>query len=335
MKRKLLSVLLLAMLLFATGCGGSPESSGSESSQEAVYLEAGGASNTSFVYSAMVALSEVVNNNSDYIQINVQTTAGSTAHYQMFKDGNIQIGTGSGFADVQAWNGGTSAYPDPMQNQRTILVVSRNFQSILVHADSGINTMTDLNGKKIAVGNAGAPTSEIALGTLSSLGIKPLDTVFSTPTEMVDMFKDGLIDCMMYTSGAGNSLILDATNGIDAKFISLSDEEIQKCLDGDLKGKSNGDTMDHSIYSAIPEGEVIGIMNDYSSINVVAGMEDQIVYDILTLYWDNLESMRSGLKGMNGTPENIMLVNASVHPAAAKYYKDKFNIDVDPAVVIP
>ena len=79
-----------------------------------------------------MAMAEAVNSASDFVNINVQTTAGTTSHYQMFKEGLITMGSGTGFADIQAWNGEGEVYSEPMQNQCTILVYSLNFQSLFV-----------------------------------------------------------------------------------------------------------------------------------------------------------------------------------------------------------
>jgi TRAP-type uncharacterized transport system substrate-binding protein len=61
----------------------------------------------------MAAMGEAVNSKSDYINVNVQTTAGSIAHYQMFKNGEIDIGSGSGFADIEAWRGESANFSEP------------------------------------------------------------------------------------------------------------------------------------------------------------------------------------------------------------------------------
>jgi len=299
-----------------------------------VYLEWGGAATGSFVYSAMAAMGEAVNSKSDYIKVNVQTTAGTSAHYQMLKNGDIDIGSGSGFADTEAWNGGTTTYPDPIQVQRTIMVFSRNFQTIIVPVKSGINTISDLNGKRLAVGPAGVPSNGIAMGTLKSLGIKA-DFLHSTMLEQVELYKEGRVDSFFLTSAGGNSNVLDAANSVESKLISLSDEEIKKILEGDLKGRSSRDTLTHEMYAFIPPGEVVHVMNDHSSVNVIATMDDQVVYDILDCYWSQHKDLSATLRGLNTIPEHILMATAYIHPGAARYYKEVWNIDIPSEKILP
>jgi hypothetical protein len=245
----------------------------------------------------------------------------------MFNNGDIDIGSGSGFADIEAWNGGSVMYPDPIQVQRTILVFSRNFQTIIVPVNSGINTINDLNGRRLAVGPAGVPSNSIAMGTLNALEIQA-DFVFSTMLEQVELYKEGRVDSFFLTSAGGNSNVLDAANSVESKLISLSDEEIERILGGELKGRSSRDTLTNEMYAFIPPGEVIHVMNDHSSVNVIATMDEQVVYDILYHYWSQHPELSATLRGLNTRPEHILMATNYIHPGAARYYKEVWNIDI-------
>jgi TRAP-type uncharacterized transport system substrate-binding protein len=144
--RKIISLLLVACFILIAGCSGAssaapsssaaPASSAAPSSsapaqKETVYLECGGASNTSFIYSVLVAFSEVLNGDDSWVKMNVQATAGSTAHYQMFTYKLIQIGSGSAFADYGAWTGGSKSFPNPLHDFRNLIITSANFQTSL------------------------------------------------------------------------------------------------------------------------------------------------------------------------------------------------------------
>jgi len=300
---------------------------GAPAKRDPVFIEWGGSGVGSFVYSSMAAMSEAVNSKSGYIKANIQTTAGTSVHYQMLKNGDIDIGSGSGFGDIEAWNGGTANYPEPIRVQRTILVFSRNFQTVMVPVKSGIDTMNDLNGKRLAVGPAGVPSYGIAMGTLNSLGIQA-NFLHSTLAEQVELYKDGRVDCFFLTSAGGNSNVLDAANTVESKLISLTEEEMRKCEEGALKGRSSRDVLTNEFYSFIPPGEKINVMNDHSSVNVLATMDDQVVYDILDCYWSQHENLRATLKGLNTKPENILMATTYIHPGAARYYKEVWNIDI-------
>ena len=336
--KKVLSLMLVLCLLVIAGCGGTssttpaPTTPGTPSTdvpRQKVYLECGGASNTSFVYSVMVALSEVVNSSSDFVGMNVQATGGSNAHYQMYVDGLVQMGTGSAYGDISAWRGGSETFPNPLQNARVLLVTATNYQCVIVRVDSGINSMSDLNGKQIAVGNAGAPTCEFAEGTLKSLGIN-YTPVYSTAGEAVDMLKDGIVDCLIYTAAPGNSIALDAMAGPPCKLISLTAEEAEKCVGpGGLLYELNGAApMTSAEYEVIPAGEEVIAITDFGDFNVNKDMEDDVIIELLDCYWNNIEGLRTGLKGLTGTPELMADMKGYTLPVIAKYYKDKFGVEI-------
>lgn len=322
MRKNSISILLAVCMIFVSAgfVDAAP--------RDPVFIEWGGAAVGSAVNSAMTAMSEAVNRHSDYIRANIQATAGTSAHYLMFKNGLIDIGSGSGFGDMEAWHGGTAMFPEPIQVWRTIAVFSRNFQTVIVRADSGIYTMNDLNGRTIGIGPAGAPTSGMALGTLNSLGIQAANLLHSTIVEQIELYIDGRVDAIILTSPGGNANVLNAFNSVPSRLISLTEEEMQKIEEGDLRGKSARDVLTNEFYSFIPPGEAINVMNDHSSVNVLATMDDQVVFDILDAYWSQHEELRATIGILTGLPEHILMATTYIHPGAARYYREVWNIDI-------
>ena len=341
--KKIISLLLVTCLLLVAGCSGAststpapttpanPSTPSSEApvKKDLVTIECGGAGNTTAVYAGHVALSDAVNRNSDFVRINVQATAGSTAHYKMFEDKDIDMGTGSGWADVKAYAGGTELYPEPMLGFGTAIIISKNFQSIIVRSNSGINSVADLAGKKIGVGSKGSPASEMAIGTLTALGVTNAEYAYLTTGEVADMFKDGQLDCLISTNPVGNANLIDVTSSVDCKFINITEEEMKICMENDLKGKTTPSYLTHDDYpTAIPAGEKIYTITDYSGTNISLDVADDVVYEICKLYWDNIVDVRTAVAGNNGNAEDILMATAVVHPGAAQYYKEVLNIDL-------
>jgi len=329
--KKLTLLLFITCMIVVPGC---TTSEAAPAKKAPVYLEFGAAGLGTATFTNMAAYGEVINSKSDYIHVNVQTTSGSVAHYQMFKEGALQLGTGAGTTDYFAWQGGNDIFKEPMRDQRTILVFSRTFQTVMVPVRSNINSMNDLKDKRIAVGALAAPSSIIALRTLSSLGINA-KILTSTNAEMLELYKDGRADCYMLTSAPGNANILDAMNTINSKLISLTDEEVQKCVEGDLKGLSVPSKLTNAMYPFIAPGVEINVMTEASCLNVIVGMDDQLVYDLLDLYWSNYDELYANFRGLNCKPEEILTCSTYIHPGAAKFYKERFNIDIPADKVLP
>jgi len=304
------------------------------SARESVFLEMGGSATGTFVFSSMAALSEAVNSNSDYIHINVQTTAGTSVHYHMLNEGLVDIASGSAFIDIEAWRGGSVLYPDPIQIHRTILMFARNYQTVLVPVGSGIYTMSDLNGRRISVGPSGIPSTGIAMATLEALGIEA-ELVFSTIGEQVELYQEGRVDAYFVTSAGGNANVVNAAHVVESRLLSLSEEEVERIMQGGLQGRSFPGVLTHETYAFIPPGEEITVMTDHSSVNVIADMDEQVVFDILYHFWNQHSYLRATLRGLNTTPEHIMMAAIYIHPGAARYYREVWGIDIPSERVKP
>ncbi|MGI6605660.1 MAG: TAXI family TRAP transporter solute-binding subunit [Peptococcia bacterium] len=144
----------------------------------------GGSSTSTWIYSFCVAISELVNQELDDVQLNVQATAGSSAHYGMLEKDQIDLGSGSTYIDSLPYNS-LAPYTAKNDTFKSALVCSVSFGQVCVPEDSDVQKMSDLSGKKIGIGGRGSPTSMMAELVMKELGIEA-DTVTSTPSEMVE-----------------------------------------------------------------------------------------------------------------------------------------------------
>jgi len=329
MKKRLISLLVIACIITLAG-----SFTASAERRDPVFQEWGGAGVGSFTFAAMAAIGEAINTTSDFLSVNVQTTVGSLAHYHMFEQGFLQAGSGAGTTDIEAWNGGTTNFPNPIRSFRSILVFTRTFQTIIVRANSGIYSVADLEGRTIAVGAAGAPAAAIAAGTLSALGVNA-NFVYSTSAEMVDLYIDGRVDVFMLTSAGGNANVINVMNSVDSRLINMTDEEIQKAMEGDLRGRITATQLTHDIYDFIPEDEPINVLMEITVLNVVDTTEDHVVREILDIYWSQHADLFAALRGLNALPEDILRVSAYIHPEAARFYEEVFNIYIPANRILP
>jgi len=329
MKKRLISTLVITCMIALTGAFAA-----NSAQHEPVFQEWGGAGPGSFTFAAMAAIGEAVNATSDFLSVNVQTTVGSLAHYHMFEQGFLHAGSGAGTTDIEAWTGGTTNFPQPIQSFRSILVFTRTFQTIIVRADSGIYTVADLEGRTIAVGAAGAPAAAIAAGTLSALGVNA-NFVYTTSAEMVDLYIDGRVDVFMLTSAGGNANVINVMNSVNSRLINLTDEEIQTVLEGELRGRITATQLTNDIYDFIPEDAPLNVLMEITVLNVVDTTEDHVVREILDIYWSQHADLFAVLRGLNGLPEDILRVSAYIHPEAARFYEEVFNIYIPADRVLP
>ena len=314
MKKKLIScfVILCMVVFFA-----SPVLA----ERAPVTLEVGGAAAGTNVFAGHVALADVVARHSGgNIRLNVQETAGSTAHPRMMVNGDISMGTSSGFADFFAFNGGHMLYPESVRDYfGTALVIQLNFQSIIVHANSDIHTVQDLAGRRVGIGSAGSPGADMAIAVLEALGVQNVQFSYLSTAEVGEMFIDRQIDAMITTNPRGNALLLNVTTNADVRFLSLTEEGQARAVEF-MNHQVGPGMLTHDDWPAIPLGEPVYVIRDFSGTNIALSVPDDVVYDIVRIYWDNIEEVRAAIAANDARIEDITSAVAWFHPGAAQFY---------------
>jgi|GEM_PF-2719355 len=109
-KKKIVALLVLLFMLTMTlmGCAGSADQNQGQNNQQAgstvTTHRFGGSGTSTWIYSFCVAISEMLNQELDDIQLNVQATAGSSSHYGMLEKDQIDLGSGSTYIDSLPYN---------------------------------------------------------------------------------------------------------------------------------------------------------------------------------------------------------------------------------------
>ena len=99
-------------------------------------------------------------------------------------------------------------------NLRAITAGHSSMLQGAVLKSSGIKSITDLKGKKVALGAPGSPSKFGAIAAMEAYGVKPGDykDVYLTYAEMIQGVKDGTIDAGWIWAGIPTSSLLDLTS---------------------------------------------------------------------------------------------------------------------------
>ena len=327
---KLISILLCVALCFTvlSGCGnsGSGNATGSgapsTNTQGKIELEVGGSGTGTYIYSLSVAIAEIVNKSSDRIFMNVQETAGSMANYPLMTKGEIQVGTGLDSFDHAALKG-EPPFDAAAPTVRSLMVATYPVGQFLVPANSGIKTMSDLSGKKVAVGQRGSPTSTMVENTFNALGVQA-EFVFSTAAEMSELYKDGNCDAVAYFSGVPNSNFLDMLSAKESHFISMSQAEVDK-----LSSMFNPYVLTSDVYSTIASD--VQTVSDVTTLIISSEIPDDVVYELTKTIWENWDKIVESLPAAGSISiEDTVSLKCPIHPGALKYYKE-VNAPLDPS----
>jgi TRAP-type uncharacterized transport system substrate-binding protein len=119
--------------------------------QEFINVLTGG---TSGVYYPLgVALSQIYGKAIPGAKTSVQATKASAENLNLLQAGRGEIAFTLGDALNEAWKGNEEAgFKTPLKKLRTIAAIYPNYIQIVANAESGIKTLADLKGKRVAVG---------------------------------------------------------------------------------------------------------------------------------------------------------------------------------------
>lgn len=318
----------VALFLVLAGCGTASQTGGNPQGGEGqggekpdqLYIATGGTAGTYYALGGGIAkLLEKAS-----IKATAQTTGASVENLRLLKDGQVDIAfTQTDIADYAAK--GTEMFQDagPIQNLKAIAALYPETIQIVVPADSPIQSVTDLKGKRVSVGAPGSGTELNAKQILEAYGLTFDDIKVQRLSfaESSSGLQDGMLDAAFVTAGAPTSAVSELATTKGVRILSLDDAHIQTL------------TEKYPFYfeQVIPAGTYKGQDQDVKTVAVKSmlvargELDEQLVYAITKAVFDNLKELES----FHAKAKEIKLEDAlkgftiDVHPGAAKYFEEK------------
>lgn len=236
--------------------------------------------------------------------------------------GQAQIGFSQASSVIDAL-AGNPPFRSKQSNITYLLSLFPHKTHILAPANSGINTIEDLSGKRINVGTKGLLTEDVARRILNAYGMsyEDMSSVQNLSfSDSVVQMKDGRLDAMFWTSPAPFAVLSDLSLSVDIKFLSLPEDKITA-----LSANNPGLTR-----AIIPAGTYHGVDKDVitiqSPIVLIANNQtsEEIAYIATRSVFENIEELRlisPYLIDMD-TEDLIHDFGIPIHPGARKYLSE-------------
>ncbi len=193
------------------------------------YLMLGSSSASSSHYSYSVGAAKAINTYVKGVKVNVVETGASVDNLKRLRAGQIDLGIGGHKVMYEAWKGLGRWKESPYPDLRILWVYAKTIDYIVVRADSGVEKLEDLNGKKFNPGIRGSATESTTKQIFEILGVKP-DYHIGGTSDAVKALKDGRIVGYVKT-GIGTQLdasTLDIMTLTKVCLIPLSEKNIVK-----------------------------------------------------------------------------------------------------------
>jgi TRAP transporter TAXI family solute receptor len=254
-----------------------------------------------------------------------QATNGSVANVNGVAGGALESGFSQ--SDVATWAyTGTGVYEGKPKVTDLRMIANLYPESIhlVVKKGSGIKSVADLKGKRVALDEPGSGTLVNARIVLAAYGVKESDIKpeYIKPNQAGDKLKDGALDAFFFVGGAPAGAIAElASSGAGIELVPLAGPQ------ADALRKTNPylavDTIAAGTYKDVPAVQTMAMGAQWVTS---AKADTETVYQITKALYGKAaqDTLAAGhAKGKFITKENAVKgVGIPFHPGAEKFYKE-------------
>lgn len=281
----------------------------------------GSTSASSSQYGYFVALSQLINSKVPNVESAVVETGATVDNLRRIDRKQIDMGLVTTNVGYQAY-AGEGAFDGKKVDNRLLFVYSGAPQNVIVRGDSGVKSLTELNGKRFNPGLKGSATEKTTEAVFAALGLKS-DYVRGSTTDIVDAMKDSRVIGTV-KSGAGNKLdgsTLDIATFTPIRVLSLSAEQkktvAEKFPDLSVVDVPAGAADGVPAYSTWSFGLAVHSRTD---------LPDETAYQIAKAVFEDKTvqvGALSSLKGLDLLKMTVENGTIPLHPGVVRYLKEK------------
>lgn len=259
------------------------------------------------------------------LRLITEASEGSIANIQEVVDGNAAFGIAQANTLYYAKRGEQFWQGSPQGQLRSVLGLYTEDFTIVAAVDAGINSLADLKGKTVNIGELGSTDNIQAKSILAAVGLdleKDL-TISEKPTyEASELLQAGKIDAYFYTVGHPNFSIKEAAAGDRKVMIVSPGKEI---IDRFANMREDLVATDIAIdyYPEIANREPIPTIGVKAVLFTDAEMDEQVVYHMVKEVFENLDLFKRQHPAFaNLTPEKLVTdLIVPLHPGAERYFR--------------
>ncbi len=317
MKKTVFSLAILAFI----GLALSFASGSAEARTRFVSIGTGGTGGVYYPYGGGVA--EIWSKKVDGIKAVAEVTGASVENTKLCSKGETLFGEIMSDVAYQAYTG-TGKFKGKPQKILGMFVMYPNVYHVVTRADSGVNSLSDLKGKKVSVGAPGSGTEfmtnlilEGALGIPYS-SFKVFRLSFN---ENANALKDNSIDVGIWCVAPPTSSIMDLATTHKIRIVPFTKEEIAKVTS--KYPFYSGYTLPAGVYKG--QDKPVYTASVWNTFICNADLDEELVYKLTKAVFENQDFLiKIHHFAKYTTPENAVRYSAiPLHPGAAKYIREK------------
>lgn len=250
-----------------------------------------------------------------------QTTGASVENINLMQQKKVEMAfvMSDVLSDALA---GSNSFKNKIENVQQVAALYPNYVQVVTSKRSGIKTLDDLRGKRVAVGAQNSGVEVNARNLLNGHGItyKDIRVDYLGYAEAADALKGGRLDAAFLTSGLPNAALMELEQGFDLQLVSILPENVAKIA----KDQSYFISLEipAKTYGNAEPVPTAAIMN---ALVIRSELSEEDGYKLTKTFFENLAQLRNSHQAMNDVSleQAQKGLVAPLHPGAKKYYAEQ------------
>jgi TRAP transporter TAXI family solute receptor len=325
-RKQILSILLVCLMIavLVAGCGGGGGAKKTEAPKapERVFINIATGGTAGTYYPLGGAVAEILNRNIPGMNASAQSTGASVANINLLNDGKVDFAFVQNDITYYAANGMEMFKDKKVENLRGLAVLYPETVQIITLERSGIKSIADIKGKRVAVGAAGSGTEANARQILAAHGItyEDIRVQYLSFGEAANGIKDGNVDVGFVTAGFPTAAVQDIGAQHKVILIPVDDSKVNELIKQYPFYSKN--VIPADVYKQDKDVPAIAVN---AMLVATTKLSDEMGYNIVKSIYTNLDRIQAahaiGRIIVKDTATKAMPI--TVNPGAEKFFKEK------------
>ena len=249
-----------------------------------------------------------------------EVTGGPVQNATLVETGDHQIGLVTMGPAYEAWTGESELAPGVEHKSLRALfpMYQTPFQAVALKS-SGIETLADLEGKRVSVGPAGGTAATYWPRFFEINGVTA-DISYSGANDAVSQVKDGLIDAFAFAAGVPIAAFAQIAAENPVNIFAFTGDEATKILEA--RPELAAFDIPGGLYEGYPDPQATVSLWNFAVAH--QEMPESLAYEITKLVMENNDRM----KAIHATAAETIAANTDkntflpFHPGAVRYYEE-------------
>jgi TRAP transporter TAXI family solute receptor len=255
------------------------------------------------------------------ITVQIVQTGGAISNVEFLQQGRVDLAVTFADAAYQAYVGRLPEHPGTFDRIRGIAVLQPTTVQVLVPPHSAVTSISDLRGRRVALGPPGSGTSETAKILLEAFNV-PVSSVHAESISFVDAtarVARGELDAAFVSAGHPAEVVNTATRA-GSRLLDINGPLVVR-----LRNEYpflRATVIPQGTYGAVPRAvNTVGID---TVLTCAASLDEELVYRLTRVFFDLLPRLSHELDALRRVDlARSPATSIPLHEGAARYYRER------------